>query len=131
MEGVLTSFARVKSTMASQRLIHTKGKLETNLHYIYISTLCLLLLFQSLEGLSLSLYLLYGCMQVLLQGMESTCKLSHAGLYLTILLQFQWTLSGLKPTANAAKWDVIGSIPDSKLAKRSAFTTVVRVIISP
>lgn len=36
MEGVLTSFARVKSTMASQRLIHTKGKLETNLHYIYI-----------------------------------------------------------------------------------------------
>lgn len=81
--------------------------------------------------LSLSIHLLYGCMQVLLQGMESTCKLSHAGLYLTILLQFQWTLSGLKPTANAAKWDVIGSIPDSKLAKRSAFTTVVRVIISP
>lgn len=56
MEGVLTSFARVKSTMASQRLIHTKGKLETNLHYIYISTLCLLLLFQSLEGLSLSIF---------------------------------------------------------------------------
>ena len=121
-------------SLASNRPWHRKDSFTQRESWkqIYIIYIYIMFVVSKFRGpLSLSIHLLYGCMQVLLQGMESTCKLSHAGLYLTILLQFQWTLSGLKPTANAAKWDVIGSIPDSKLAKRSALTTVVRVIISP